>query len=469
MQKIRIDTPVCMRTLFVLVFSICFGSMVACADDVVVLKGSSARIPVPEGIKKITVANPLVIDARPSDDGTSVLVNGLAEGNSELRIQKLQGADLVDNVIVRDNLNETMAEIKELLSDVEGLDIKILGNKIVFKGNLLTKSDYDKVGRVVAAYPMVVLNMSKFDRAEMNKYVEEAILKDIGLDTVTARVMEDMVVLEGVVYSNGDKVRAEEMAKLRMPNVKNLLRVQEVMIETDVQFVQLSGDKGHNFGMNVLDTLSLSASGSGTGGTGSRGRIPVTFGISAGGSARFVADLTKGNNKIVDSTHLSTKSGETGSFQSGGTSYIKVSGTTSGDLKSVDYGVILKVKPTLQGRDQILNEVSIEVSIPVTDDQGNFAIQRYDTACTSLCKVGESMVVSGNTQQFKNNTRSKTPLLGDVPLINLFFSSNLTKNHQEEFVIVVTPRPIFPSAATGAPFGEQHKQLLQDKDKTTKD
>src|SRR5665647_2051876 len=82
MQKIRIETPVCMRTLFVLVFSICFGSMVACADDVVVLKGSSARIPVPEGIKKITVANPLVIDARPSDDGTSVLVNGLAEGNS---------------------------------------------------------------------------------------------------------------------------------------------------------------------------------------------------------------------------------------------------------------------------------------------------------------------------------------------------------------------------------------------------
>jgi pilus assembly protein CpaC len=361
-------------------------------------------------------------------------------------------------VIVRDNLNETMAEIKELLSDVEGLDIKILGNKIVFKGNLLTKSDYDKVGRVVAAYPMVILNMSKFDRAEMNKYVEEAILKDIGLDTVTARVMEDMVVLEGVVYSNGDKVRAEEMAKLRMPNVKNLLRVQEVMIETDVQFVELSGDKGHNFGMNVLDTLSLSASGSGTGGTGSRGRIPVTFGISAGGSAR-----------IVDSTHLSTKSGETGSFQSGGTSYIKVSGTTSGDLKSVDYGVILKVKPTLQGRDQILNEVSIEVSIPTVDDQGNFAIQRYDTACTSLCKVGESMVVSGNTQQFKQNTRSKTPLLGDVPLINLFFSSNLTKNHQEEFVIVVTPRPVFPSAATGTPFGEQHKELLQDKDKPTKD
>jgi type II secretory pathway component GspD/PulD (secretin) len=79
------------------------------------------------------------------------------------------------------------------------------------------------------------------------------------------------------------------------------------------------------------------------------------------------------------------------------------------------------------------------------------------------------MVLSGNTQQFKTHTGSKTPLLGDVPLLNLFFSSNVTKNHREEFVIVVTPQPVFPTAATGQPFGEQHKGLLQDKDKALKD
>ena len=130
-----------MKTLFILVFSICFGSMIAFADDVIVLKGSSAQIPVPDGIKKIIVANPAVIDARPSDDGLSVLVNGLGLGNSELRIQKLQGADLVDNVVVQNNLDQTLSEVKDLLSDVEGLEIKTLGNKILFKGNLLTKSD----------------------------------------------------------------------------------------------------------------------------------------------------------------------------------------------------------------------------------------------------------------------------------------------------------------------------------------
>jgi Flp pilus assembly secretin CpaC len=438
--------------------------MIAFADDVIVLKGSSAQIPVPDGIKKIIVANPAVIDARPSDDGLSVLVNGLGLGNSELRIQKLQGADLVDNVVVQNNLDQTLSEVKDLLSDVEGLEIKTLGNKILFKGNLLTKSDYDKVNRVIAAYPSAILNMSTFNRSEMNKYVEEAILKDIGLDTVTARVMEDTVVLEGVVYSEADKARAEEMAKLRMPSVKNLLTVQDVMIETDVQFITLDLTKGKNMGMNVLDTLSLNAGGSGSSVSGGFNNLPISFGVS--GNARFVADLLNSNGKTVDSPHLSTKNGETGSFQSGGTAYLNAPGAQGvGNLIQVDYGVILKVKPTLEGRDRVKNEVTIEVSTPTTTSGSQFTLLKYNTTCTSVCKVGESMIISGMTQTISAGNSSKTPLLGDVPLLELFFSNKTADKERHEFVIVVTPRPVFPMAATGPAFSEQHNELLQDKDK----
>jgi pilus assembly protein CpaC len=189
--------------------------MVARADDVIVLKGSSARVSV-DGIRKVTVANPAVIDAKPALDGQSVLVSGLTEGNSELRIERLQGADLVTNVVVHADLNGTLEQIKTLLSDVEGLDIKVIGDKIVFKGNILTKSDYDNVGKVAAAYSSVTLNMTKLYSSQMDKFIEEAILKDIGIDTVSARVMGDTVILEGVVFSETDATRAVEMAKLRM-------------------------------------------------------------------------------------------------------------------------------------------------------------------------------------------------------------------------------------------------------------
>jgi type II secretory pathway component GspD/PulD (secretin) len=135
------------------------------------------------------------------------------------------------------------------------------------------------------------------------------------------------------------------------------------------------------------------------------------------------------------------------------------------NLQSVDYGVILKVKPTLQGRDRVQNEVSIEVSLPTAVAGSTFAVQKYNTVCTSVCKVGESMVVSGLTQKLANYNSSKTPLLGDVPILNLFFSNKTSDKQRNEYVIIVTPQPIFPTAATGLPFGEQHKDMLQNKDK----
>jgi pilus assembly protein CpaC len=446
-----------------LLVGVCGGPAAARADEVSVAKGSSTRIAVPEGVRSINVSNPAVVDARPGDDGRSVLVNGLTEGNSELRIARLQGGELVANVTVHADLSGAFDQVKSLLSDVEGLTITVVGDKIVLKGNILTKSDYDEVSKVVEAYPKVILNMSTFDRTEMNKYVEAAILKDIGLDTITARVMGDTVILQGIVYSQADADRAVELAKLRMPVVKSLLKVQDVMIETDVMFVEVTGDVNKNIGSNILNSLGVAMNASGQGGTGAGG-FPVKFGASASAAAQIQAIVGNGDGKIAAQPHISTKSGEAGTFQSGGTKYFSVAGNVGGSLQSVDYGVILKVKPTLQGRDRILNEVTVEVSMPVPDPSGVLTLQKYSTDCTSLCKVGESMVLSGMVQQMSSSSNSKTPILGDVPLLNLFFSNKTADRSQNEFVIVVTPRPVFPTESGEKSFSDDRQHLLQGKD-----
>ena len=454
---------------FLLFFSCLWLTVsLARADDLVVLKGSSTRIALPDGIKRVMVANPIVIDAKPTPDGLAVLVTGLAEGSSNLHLEGTQGSELVTNVVVRSDLNQMLAQIKDLLSEVEGLEISIVGDKIVLRGKILTKSDYDQVVKVAGAYSTVVLNLAKFDDSIVGPYVEQAILKDIGLDGITARVVNDTVVLEGVVNSQADLKRAEEIAHLKIPNVKNLLRVQEVMIETDVQFIEVTSANGNNFGQNLFGVLGASANVGGTIGTGT---LPIQFGIAATPTIASVFGgngygLSKSSSKIVAEPQISTKSGETGSFQQGGTKYFSVAGNVGGLLQSVDYGVILKVKPTLQGHDQILNDVSIEVSMPVSDPTGVLTLDKYSTTCSALCKIGESMVLSGITQkQQARSTADKTPVLGDVPLLNLFFSNKQSSRQQSEYVIVLTPRPLVAAPATGAPFSEQNKQLLNDKDK----
>lgn len=149
---------------FLLFFSCLWLTVsLARADDLVVLKGSSTRIALPDGIKRVMVANPIVIDAKPTPDGLAVLVTGLAEGSSNLHLEGTQGSELVTNVVVRSDLNQMLAQIKDLLSEVEGLEISIVGDKIVLRGKILTKSDYDQVVKVAGAYSTVVLNLAKFD------------------------------------------------------------------------------------------------------------------------------------------------------------------------------------------------------------------------------------------------------------------------------------------------------------------
>lgn len=476
---------------FLILFAFC-AAVSARADDLVILKGKTSRIPVSEGIRKIDVGSPSVIDARPSDDGASVIVSGLAEGTSELRIEKLQGSDLVTNVVVHADLNETLHEVQDLLSDVEGLTEKIIGDKIVLQGSILTTSDYEQVSKVAAMFGSTVVNLATFDRSQMNSYVAQAILKDIGLDTITARVMGDTVVLDGVVYNATDLKRAEQLAKLRVPNVINLIQVQDVMIETDLEFVDLSVSKSLNWGYNILDSVSAQVGGnlSGTGQThvepgqvqvvpGSTGGLgsptptepipsgfPVTFGVTASGNAQaqLKADLGNGSARVVAQPHISTKSGETGSFQDGFTSYYQEPGQVGGpsSLSSVEYGVIVKVKPTLQGQKRIMNEVSLNISEPIATAAGAvLSLDSYDTTCTALCNEGESMVISGMVQQESESARNGAPLLRDIPLVDLFFSNKTSSKTRDEFVILVTPQAVLATAAPGTPFSEQHGQLFQ--------
>jgi len=431
------------------------------AEDVVVVKGATCRVPVADGIKKISVSNPTVADARPDGDGRVVLVEGLTEGLSDLRIERLKGATLVYKIQVKSDLQDMLGQIKELLSDVDGLEVKVVGSRIVLKGNVLTKSDYDRVMKVAEAYTGLILNMARLDRTEMSKFVEEAILRDIGCDTVKVRVAEDTAILEGVVYSEADLARASEVARLRVPVVKNLLRVQDVMIETDVHFVQIDKSSASDIGYNILKDAGVSASFNREGGTGKP--TVNSFSVNASLSARINALVGSGNAKILAQPHLSTKSGGEGSFHSGGATYFAVSGVNAGSLEKIEYGIILKVKPTLQGRDRIMNEVTIEVSVPSGKPQGTFSLEKFDTKSVAMCKVGESIMLSGLVQSLSTQFKEKTPLLGDIPLLSMFFSSKVKQKESRELIVLISPKPVFPQADNSPAFSKEREHLLNEK------
>ena len=433
------------------------------AEEIVVLRGASTRVPVAEGVRRIAVGNPAVVDVRAGEDGRSVVVTGVGSGSSELRIERQQGGELLLRVVVHSDTQAVLDQLKELLGDVEGLEIKALGEKVVLKGNVVTKSAYERVLRVAGAYGTVVLNATTFDFGAMNKLVEATILKefqDMGVTTVQVRVEGDTAVLQGEVYSEAEMARTLQVAQLKVPQVRNLLRLQDVVIETDVEFVQVNVDKNSDYGRNLLEGLSGTANFGGTGPSTGLKQLVYT----AQASASVHAVIGHNNSRMVARSNVSSKNGTEGSALVGGELGIKISGNVGGSLEKVPYGVSLKVKPVLQGRDNVQSSVTIELSTPTSITPDGYQMDKSKTETTVVCKVGESIVLSGLVQALGTRTKSRTPIIGDIPLLDLFFSNKSSDRNRKELVVVLTPRPVFPRAATGEAFGAERARLLENKE-----
>jgi pilus assembly protein CpaC len=355
------------------------------------------------------------------------------------------------NALPHAELLATMDQMKDLLSGVAGLEIKTVGSKVVFNGKINTPGDMEKIKRVLAAYPGAVIDLTAFDPAGMADALKLAVAKDLreaGLQSIHVEVNGDVVVLQGVVSNDGELTNAVETAKLRTPNVKSLLRVQEEMIETDLQFVEVSRDAGSAFGENLLNnnivfTPSLSAANRG---------LP---GLSLGATATYKVNtaLTAANGKTVYQEHVSGASGQEVTFKQGGTIYAP-------GIPAVPYGVIIRVKPTLLGNGGIISDVQVEVSTAVF--QGQVTTREFRTSTSVMSRIGETVVLSGFAEALGTASSDKSPVLGDIPLLNLLFASKSKSKSHKDAVLLLTPRPSWPEQATGPAFSAQSKSLLND-------
>src|SRR5258708_7484121 len=71
----------------------------------------------------------------------------LTPGTTNFILRDDKGKKIVEyNIVVRkSNLNKVAAEIKSLLGDIEGIDIKIVNNKVVIDGEILLPKDMSRI------------------------------------------------------------------------------------------------------------------------------------------------------------------------------------------------------------------------------------------------------------------------------------------------------------------------------------
>lgn len=184
------------------------------------------------------------------------------------------------------------------------------------------------------------------------------------------------------------------------------------------------------------------------------------FGSTLGGFGRlFGLDIlgsldlgeTQGQVSTLANPTLTALSGETATFLAGGEIPILVSqGLGAVSVEYKQYGVSLAYTPTVLADGRISLRVRPEVSQlssagAVTLDNNSIpALVTRRAETTVELGSGESLVIGGLLQNNHDNSISKTPGLGDVPILGSLFRSNGFKREETELVIVVTPYLVKP-------------------------
>ncbi|MEQ9879941.1 type II secretion system secretin GspD [Pectobacterium aroidearum] len=123
--------------------------------------------------------------------------------------------------------------------------------------------------------------------------------------------------------------------------------------------------------------------------------------------------------------------------------------TTSGDnvfqtVERKTVGIKLKVKPQINEGDSVLLEIEQEVS-SVADAASSSSTNLGATFNTRtvnnavLVSSGETVVVGGLLDKSTNESASKVPLLGDIPVLGYLFRSNSTETKKRNLMLFIRP------------------------------
>lgn len=117
-------------------------------------------------------------------------------------------------------------------------------------------------------------------------------------------------------------------------------------------------------------------------------------------------------------------------------------GIATESITFLDVGFIIEVTPTINVDNRIRLKVRPEVS-EIAD--ARISPPTIDTTVAEtevMIKDGETLVIGGLVSEKMIDTASKVPLLGDLPVLGVFFRSTSKDKRRKEILVFVTARVV---------------------------
>jgi general secretion pathway protein D len=109
-------------------------------------------------------------------------------------------------------------------------------------------------------------------------------------------------------------------------------------------------------------------------------------------------------------------------------------------IERQDVGLTLKVTPQINEGDTIKLDIEQEVSDVVTITENSGPVTRKRSIKTSvLVDDGGILVLGGLIEEIVDDTQSKVPLLGDIPLLGKLFTSRASTKRKQNLMVFLKP------------------------------
>ena len=306
--------------------------------------------------------------------------------------------------------------------------------------------------------------------------LEEAISRLLPDGSVTASSVDGSIVLDGRVGSPTQAQELQELASRFLGEDESLLnrtrldaptqvhlrvRVAEVSREVIKEFGfnwdSLFNNAGYTFAFaNGRDIVSSDFSQIFRGPSSAGGNAPgLAFGAydssKASVNAAIDALAAEGLVTVLAEPNLTALSGETASFLAGGEFPIPVAAEDNQiEIEFKEFGISLAFTPTVLTGSRISLRVRPEVSELSENGAINvngltipaLATRRAET--TVELGSGQSFAIGGLLSHGVQNSLSKFPGLGDLPVLGTLFRSQRFQTNETELVIMVTPYLVRP-------------------------
>ena len=437
---------------------------------------------IPNDIVKI--ANESLVSYQNARAKKQILLVGLKPGETTMTLRDTAGeikSRYLLKVVQSDN-SKVILQLKDLLSDVEGLEIGMKGDSVYVGGMIVVPSDIGKVVVILEKFPDVLrlVELSPQTQIVIAKKMQDEIQRSSFKD-VTVRVVNGSFWIEGVVAAEAESARVEQIVKAYLPDqIQNLARrtdsVQSLkkppyeilltintkpkpepipkLFKITAQFVELTKNYNRVFGFSWAPNIGpdggqISIGRGSTGGltTSSNGVLSATIGnlfpkLNSAKNAGYARVMESGVILVKERTPGKLNKVTTIPFAVGTGDTTKASESKS--------GFIMSVTPTMLQEEKINLKIVVTVSSAVGTSPPTTLENTVDTEV--VVKSQESAVLGGVVSNKTGTNYDKpftnAPTITQGSTLFSFLKAKEYTTDRSQFVIFLTPE-IIETASSG--------------------